>query len=566
MKLINNLYKDKIPYIIPNPSNNITNLAVIQNFNEHHLDVLNYNYDINNINCYPTRNNYNELIINIANLTNVNDNNILITNGSGFALQLILNTYSNTDTNILIPTPNYPGFIQNSELISNNINKYEFYGKHYEYNEFINEIQDNEIIYISSPNIPIGYVLDNKFIDIIKFNKEKLFIIDEAYIDYTNTSNSFINIELENLIIVRTFSKSFGLAGARIGYIIANNKIIEKLKIGYCTKSLLDFSIDIANIVITNKEYYLDNIKKDKIIWNDFFKKLDNIINNNTIISKYQYSENVPFCIIYTKYPEYICNIFLKNNYLVRNKTNDLKTGCIRITLGTQNIMDDIYNIIENINGYGNYDIIYFDIDKTIRMSYESKPIKDVVNYINNLYKTKTINFITNNRNDYTNILNYLNYNNLKFHNLITPLMDYILTDKEQEQGYFVREKKIFILKFPDYTYNLIKLIEKYKKIYIIEDDEFESSSELGLIGDDVEIPFIGSFIKLLKQKYNINFEIEIIGKQNLIIDNDENKNILMIGNSENDYLFAKNNNMYFNEVLMINDTNNIIDILQNIK
>jgi histidinol-phosphate aminotransferase len=566
MKLINNLYLSKTSYIIPNPPENIINLAVIQNFNEQHSDVLDYKYDINSINCYPTRINYNELVNNIANLTNVNDNNILITNGSGAALTLILNTYSNKNTNILIPIPNYPGFIHDAELISTNINKYEFYGKHYEYDELINSIQDNEIIYISSPNIPIGYILDNKFIDIIKFNKDKLFIIDEAYIDYTDINNTFINIELENLIIVRTFSKSFAAAALRIGYILANNKIIEKLNIGYCTKSLLDISINISNIIIKNKEYYLDNIKKDKLIWNDFFNKLDNIINENNIIYKYQYSENVPFFVIYTKYPEYVCNLFLKNNYLVRNKTNDLKIGCIRITLGTQNIMDDIYNIIKNINSYGNYDIIYLDIDKTIRMSYELEPIKGVVNYINTLYKTKTINFITNNRNDYTNILNYLNYNNLKFNNLITPLMNYILTDIEQEQGYFIRDKKIFILKFPDYTYNLIKLIEKYKKIYIIEDDEFESPSELGIIGDDVEIPFIESFIKLLKQKYNIDFEIEIIGKQNLIIDTDKTKNILMIGNSENDYLFAKNNDMYFSEVLMINDTNNIIDILQNIK
>ena len=103
MVIINDLVlKKSTPYIIPSEDKYI-NLAINQNYNVHK--------DIDNIqiNYYPQQNKeYHELIQLISQYTNSSSDNIILTHGSGETLKLILNTFTNIDTKILIPVPNYP--------------------------------------------------------------------------------------------------------------------------------------------------------------------------------------------------------------------------------------------------------------------------------------------------------------------------------------------------------------------------------------------------------------------------------------------------------------------------
>ena len=87
---------------------------------------------------------------------------------------------------------------------------------------FISESKNKDIIYLASPNNPTG----NQFkiedvINLIEVSKNKLIIIDEAYVEFSDYSLSNLVNKYNNLIIMRTFSKAFGLAGARIGYIVS---------------------------------------------------------------------------------------------------------------------------------------------------------------------------------------------------------------------------------------------------------------------------------------------------------------------------------------------------------
>ena len=90
---------------------------------------------------------------------------------------------------------------------------------------FINESKNKDIIYLASPNNPTG----NQFkiediINLIEVSKNKLIIMDEAYVEFSDHSLSDLLKKYNNVIIMRTFSKAFGLAGARIGYILANKR------------------------------------------------------------------------------------------------------------------------------------------------------------------------------------------------------------------------------------------------------------------------------------------------------------------------------------------------------
>ena len=93
--------------------------------------------------------------------------------------------------------------------------------------EFIKRSKDADILYLDSPNNPTGFQFSKNNLEKITKNFDGLIIIDEAYGEFANYSAVPWTKKLDNLIVIRTFSKSFGLAGLRLGYFIANKKFTE---------------------------------------------------------------------------------------------------------------------------------------------------------------------------------------------------------------------------------------------------------------------------------------------------------------------------------------------------
>lgn len=88
------------------------------------------------------------------------------------------------------------------------------------------------MIYICNPNNPTGTVLDVKEIKefALKVSKQTLVFIDEAYTEYAQLETlAAVAIKNPNIIVAKTFSKIYGLAGARVGYAIANPQTIQAL-------------------------------------------------------------------------------------------------------------------------------------------------------------------------------------------------------------------------------------------------------------------------------------------------------------------------------------------------
>jgi histidinol-phosphate aminotransferase len=91
---------------------------------------------------------------------------------------------------------------------------------------------DTKLVYVCNPNNPTGTILANaelkNFIE--EVTKTRVVLLDEAYLEYTNEP-SFCSLvsNNKNLIVLKTFSKLYGMAGARIGYALAHPEMITKL-------------------------------------------------------------------------------------------------------------------------------------------------------------------------------------------------------------------------------------------------------------------------------------------------------------------------------------------------
>ncbi|WP_232054766.1 histidinol-phosphate transaminase [Thermococcus sp. 2319x1] len=94
--------------------------------------------------------------------------------------------------------------------------------------EVVNALNpDYSLFYLDNPHNPTGQVLRLKEVEEIVQDAEKkgvLVLVDEAYGDFVEKEESAINLEYDNLIVLRSFSKGFGLASMRIGYAVIKNR------------------------------------------------------------------------------------------------------------------------------------------------------------------------------------------------------------------------------------------------------------------------------------------------------------------------------------------------------
>jgi histidinol-phosphate aminotransferase len=100
---------------------------------------------------------------------------------------------------------------------------------------------DARIIYVCSPNNPTGTAQRRETIADLAERAEGLVIVDEAYVDFGGESALSLVADHPNVAIVRTFSKSFALAGARIGYVLAAPEVVgdlERVRLPYHLSTL----------------------------------------------------------------------------------------------------------------------------------------------------------------------------------------------------------------------------------------------------------------------------------------------------------------------------------------
>lgn len=137
-------------------------------------------------------------------------------------------------------------------------------------------ITPKSIVYISNPGLPYGVTLPyEKISQLVIRHPECLFVIDEAYLEFIsenfrNLSSKNILNKHSNLIVIRTFSKAYGLAGHRIAYAMTQKNNIEKYLFAYRDSRLISQeSSRLAKMALSNSEHlsktreYIEKTKAD---------------------------------------------------------------------------------------------------------------------------------------------------------------------------------------------------------------------------------------------------------------------------------------------------------------
>lgn len=170
----------------------------------------------------------------IAGRWKVEPNNIILGNGSNEIIELILHTFLNEGEEVITCRPSFLVYFLSVDVLNGKIIEVPLKYYKYDLDGILDKITSNtKAIFIANPNNPTGTMVDKDIVE--KFMKKVpahvVIAFDEAYGEFANpdTFPKTINYVKEGrpVVILRTFSKIYGLAGLRIGYGIADKSIIN---------------------------------------------------------------------------------------------------------------------------------------------------------------------------------------------------------------------------------------------------------------------------------------------------------------------------------------------------
>ena len=261
----------------------------------------------------------------LAEYHSLQEDNFVVTNGATEAFYLIAQLFNGQSATIVIPS-----FAEYEDSCRcNNIAL-----KLLEWDSMSNEtLFHTSLVYICNPNNPTGKVFTlDKIESLLRINHETIFVLDEAYIDFTTSCSSSLELlhRFKNLIIVKSLTKKFCIPGLRLGYLISNADIILELKKFKMPWSVNALALEAGKFIIENIGIYdfpLEQLLKDA-------KTLMYKVNDIKGFKAFQTFTNFFLCI--TEFgTAYELKKYLIENFeiLIRDASNfkSLKEGNFRV-------------------------------------------------------------------------------------------------------------------------------------------------------------------------------------------------------------------------------------------
>ena len=206
-------------------------------------------------------------------------------------------------------------------------------------------ISSPKLIFLASPNNPTGNSLPNEDLEeILKLGI--LIVVDETYFEFCGSTSVEMIKNYENLIILRSFSKWAGIAGLRIGYMLANSEIIDNV---FKVKQPYNINVVAEKAAILTLENRIDlqfNIEKILSEKKVFAKFIDNLDGVNAFSS----DANFILCKFSKNGGEFIFNKLAREGIFVRSFSNENLKDCLRFTIGTTNQMKKVKDVLKATN------------------------------------------------------------------------------------------------------------------------------------------------------------------------------------------------------------------------
>jgi len=281
----------------------------------------------------------------LARRFDINENQILLGHGSNQLLYLIGTSVINPGDRVIITPPTFSLFdlaIRISQGNIVNIAKQSNFSL--DMDTLVPAVKTAKLILLCSPDNPTGTVIAlDQLIEILK-KSSGLVLWDEAYVEFGGKSALNLLNAYPNLIISRTFSKAFGMAGLRLGYLIAHPDIIRELQKANIPYNVNLFTLMTANYLLDHQEWMESHVKK---IIRDRKKLFDQM---QKIPQIKPYHSEANFILFETADKHKTFEALKSRGILIRDVGNKPPLDhCLRVTVGTPDENKAFLEAIRNI-------------------------------------------------------------------------------------------------------------------------------------------------------------------------------------------------------------------------
>lgn len=205
----------------------------------------------------------------------------------------------------------------------------------------------SKLLFLCSPNNPTGNHLPEKFILEMLETFPGIVVVDEAYNDFSGRPSLTNRLAgFSNLVVLKTFSKAWGLAGLRVGMAFADPYIISIL-------NNIKYPYNLDTATINHVCAALDNAniveEKTRLIISER-QRLAAALEQLDCIEKI-FPSDANFLLVKTTGADKIYQFLCHNNIIVRNRSNELHCeNCLRITIGTPEENDLLINVLKTLS------------------------------------------------------------------------------------------------------------------------------------------------------------------------------------------------------------------------
>lgn len=300
------------------------------------------NADMAKLRLYPDCDSA-ELCNAIAKVLGVNAENIFIGNSSDEVIALAFQSFYAGKENVLMPEISYGFYPVWSQMYDVGAVKVPLKA---DYIIDTNDYRGGGGVVIANPNAPTGLALTvNQIEQLVVNNPDGLVLVDEAYMDFAEIDNAIgLVAKYDNLLVARTFSKSYSLAGLRVGFAVGNKNLIDGLlRVKNAFNSYpLDRLAQIGAKAAVEDAAYFETTRRNVIVTRkDVIKQLRGL-GFNVLDSE------ANFIFLEAENAKELYEYLINKKILVRYWDKPKLSNFIRVTIGTKKEMEVFISCVKS--------------------------------------------------------------------------------------------------------------------------------------------------------------------------------------------------------------------------
>jgi len=292
--------------------------------------------------AYPD---YSQSLPVIARQLGVSEEQLVLTNGTDEAIQLLVTTFLDPGDRLVIVDPSYAMYRFYAEVAGVAVRTVAYQladDLAFPFDDLLRALDDGvEALFLANPNNPTGGALSIEVLrQILDRAGGALVLIDEAYVEFSGISAIGLVAHYPNLVVSRTFSKAYGLAGLRCGCLVSQRDNVKWVRRAQSPYSVNSVAAIAAAAALSNRTYvntYVAEVLAARLYTRQRLESLGyRVFSSDGNFLLFVAGEN----------KDRLLERLRREEILVRDRSHEL-ADCVRVTIGTQKQMERFISVVE---------------------------------------------------------------------------------------------------------------------------------------------------------------------------------------------------------------------------